>query len=394
MHTIRPVLLAYDGSPDARAAIRAAGHLFPGAPAVVLYAREPLEAVAAHLEGHPELEELRLDDIRALDASERVAAEGAEQARGVGLDAAPRVAATGQTAAEAIVEAADAVDAAAIVLGSRGRRGLRAAVLGSTSTAVLHRSGRPTLVVPPTPPARPVARAETEPPHRPVPPAGAAGHPTSTTGKGASDAPPAPLDPDQAPSTAATLLAGIIDRHGDAGPMVRTMAHSPALLQGYLDLSRALERAALPRPLAEKISLAVQEWIGCDYCLAAHTTAGRAVGLTDTDIDLARQGTATDAREAALITHAVRVLTEPDSITDADIAELWVTAGPTAPSATSSGSSPSTSSPARSTSSPDSNPPRPPRPPELRGRARSRPGQAIRGQLARLAAPVAIAVHG
>lgn len=159
MHTIRPVLLAYDGSPDARAAIRAAGHLFPGAPAVVLYAREPLEAVAAHMEGHPALEELRLDDVRALDASGRVAAEGAEQARAAGLDAAPRVAATGQTAAEAIVEAADAVDAAAIVLGSRGRRGLRAAVLGSTSTAVLHRSGRPTLVVPPTPPARPVARA-------------------------------------------------------------------------------------------------------------------------------------------------------------------------------------------------------------------------------------------
>ncbi|MCO1654634.1 carboxymuconolactone decarboxylase family protein [Pseudonocardia humida] len=130
------------------------------------------------------------------------------------------------------------------------------------------------------------------------------------------------LEPDQAPSTAQTLLAGIIDRHGDAGPMVRTMAHSPALLQGYLDLSRAMKRSALPRPLSEKVSLAVQEWIGCALCLAAHTAAGRAAGLTDTDIDLARQGSATDAREAALITYAVRVLTEPASITDADVAEL------------------------------------------------------------------------
>ncbi|MDN5751570.1 MAG: hypothetical protein L0H64_24240, partial [Pseudonocardia sp.] len=59
MHSIRPVLIAYDGSPDARAAVEAAGHLFPGSHAVVLYAREPLEAVAAHLEGHPALEELR-----------------------------------------------------------------------------------------------------------------------------------------------------------------------------------------------------------------------------------------------------------------------------------------------------------------------------------------------
>lgn len=131
-----------------------------------------------------------------------------------------------------------------------------------------------------------------------------------------------PLDPDQTPAAARPLLAGIIDRHGDAGPMVRTMAHSPALLQGYLDLSRAMKRVALPRRLSEKISIAVQEWIGCALCQAAHAAAGRAAGLTDTDIALARDATATDAREAALLTYAVRVLTEPDSITDRDVADL------------------------------------------------------------------------
>jgi AhpD family alkylhydroperoxidase len=131
-----------------------------------------------------------------------------------------------------------------------------------------------------------------------------------------------PLDTEHASATARTLLAGIIDRHGDAGPMVRTMAHSPALLQGYLELSRAMKRAAVPRPLSEKISLAVQEWLGCALCLEAHTAAGGSVGLTETDIALAREGTATDAREAALITYAMRVLTEPSTITDADVDEL------------------------------------------------------------------------
>ena len=131
-----------------------------------------------------------------------------------------------------------------------------------------------------------------------------------------------PLDPESASATARSLLVGIIDRHGDAGPMVRTMAHSPALLQGYLELSRAMKRAAIPRPISEKISLAVQEWIGCALCLEAHTAAGRTVGLTETDISLARQGTATDALEAALITYAVRVLTEPSAISDADVSEL------------------------------------------------------------------------
>ena len=131
-----------------------------------------------------------------------------------------------------------------------------------------------------------------------------------------------PLDPKQAPSAAGALLTEIIDRHGDAGAMARTMAHSPAVLRGYLELSRAMKRVAVPRPLSEKISLAVQEWIGCAYCLAAHAAAGRSVGLSETDIELARQVTATDAREAALIAYAVRVLAEPSAITDADIAQL------------------------------------------------------------------------
>lgn len=130
-----------------------------------------------------------------------------------------------------------------------------------------------------------------------------------------------PLDPQDAPSASRPLLADIVARHGATGPMVATMAHSPALLQGYLELSRAMKRVKLPRTLSEKVSLAVQEWIGCEVCQQAHTAAGQAAGLTAVDIELARQGAATDAREA-LLTYAVRVLTEPSSVTDADVEEL------------------------------------------------------------------------
>src|SRR5688500_13380797 len=119
-----------------------------------------------------------------------------------------------------------------------------------------------------------------------------------------------PLDPADAPEKSRELLNDIIGRRGGAGDMVATMAHSPALLQGYLDLSRAMKRVKLPRALSEKISLAVQEWIGCGLCRQAHAEAGRAAGLSETDIALARQGTSTDAREAALIALAVRVLAE------------------------------------------------------------------------------------
>ncbi|MGW5051914.1 carboxymuconolactone decarboxylase family protein [Actinokineospora sp. NPDC004072] len=125
--------------------------------------------------------------------------------------------------------------------------------------------------------------------------------------------------PAEPPARSQELLAEL---RGQPGPMVATMAHSPALLQGYLDLSRAVKRVKLPRALSEKISLAVQEWLGCALCLQAHTAAARSAGLGDHDIALARQGVSTDARETALIDLAVRILAEPASITDDDLAAV------------------------------------------------------------------------
>lgn len=142
------ILIAYDGSPNAQAAVVTAAALFPGAEATLLYAREPMEGFAAHLEGHPALEKLHELDAAALDASERIAAEGAELAREHGLRAEPRVSSTMATASEVIVDAAETLESDLIVLGSRGRRGLTATLLGSTSASVLHHATRPTLVIP------------------------------------------------------------------------------------------------------------------------------------------------------------------------------------------------------------------------------------------------------
>ncbi|MET8989186.1 hypothetical protein ABZW49_27380 [Nonomuraea wenchangensis] len=78
-----------------------------------------------------------------------------------------------------------------------------------------------------------------------------------------------PLEPAGAPGRSKELLNDILDRRGSVGEMVATMAHSPALLEGYLNLSRAMKRVKLPRALSEKVSLAVQEWIGCGGATAS-----------------------------------------------------------------------------------------------------------------------------
>ena len=143
-----PILLVYDGSEDARHAIEHAAAQRPDADVVVLYVRQPLEGLAAHLEGHPALEEVRGIDAAARDGAERLAAEGADLARQAGLNAEPRVASAIDATADTIVRVADELDASLIVLGSRGRRRIASLLLGSVSHHVVHQTGRPVLVVP------------------------------------------------------------------------------------------------------------------------------------------------------------------------------------------------------------------------------------------------------
>jgi AhpD family alkylhydroperoxidase len=100
------------------------------------------------------------------------------------------------------------------------------------------------------------------------------------------------------------------------------MAGSPSLLEGYLDLSRAMKRTTLARSLSEQISLSIQQQLDCAMCLVAHTAAARAAGLSDDDIRLARAGTASDPAAAALIAYANRVHRAPATVTSEQIDDL------------------------------------------------------------------------
>ena len=127
---------------------------------------------------------------------------------------------------------------------------------------------------------------------------------------------------DSAVGTAKDRLADIEGRHGTVGAMVATMAGSPSVVSGYLDLSRAMKRSRLDRAISERISLAVQESLGCELCLEAHTAAARSVGVSDREIELARQGTSADPTIAFVVEFGRRVHLDPSSVTDHDIDRL------------------------------------------------------------------------
>jgi AhpD family alkylhydroperoxidase len=131
-----------------------------------------------------------------------------------------------------------------------------------------------------------------------------------------------PIPMEQAQGKARELLDELVERGGEPGPMVRAMANAPALLRGYLDLTRAMKRSHIDRRVIERINLSVHEWLGCDYCLLAHTRAARQLDVPENEIQLARQGTSGDPAIAAIVAFAQQVLAAPVEIGDADLDRL------------------------------------------------------------------------
>jgi nucleotide-binding universal stress UspA family protein len=142
-----PILLAYDGSPAARAAIALAGdHLQKDRKAMVLSVYQPLESVP--FIGAPAIRIPAGVDEQIHAATEKLAEEGAELARNAGFEATGCVGHIKGTVSETIVSFAKDQDASLIILGTHGRSGVRGALLGSVATAVMHHADRPVTVVP------------------------------------------------------------------------------------------------------------------------------------------------------------------------------------------------------------------------------------------------------
>jgi uncharacterized peroxidase-related enzyme len=130
------------------------------------------------------------------------------------------------------------------------------------------------------------------------------------------------VDPTAATGKAQALLEGVRNKLGLVPNMMRTMASSPAVLDGYLGLSGALGAGQLPASLREQIALAVAQANGCGYCLAAHSLLGSKAGLTDGDVAAARRGEATDPRDRAAIRFALAVVASRGGVDDAELGRV------------------------------------------------------------------------
>lgn len=117
-----------------------------------------------------------------------------------------------------------------------------------------------------------------------------------------------PTSIESAPTASQPLLQAVHKQIGSVPNLFRLVASSPAALEGYLGMSGALAKGALPAPTRERIALAVAEINGCGYCLSAHAYLGKNLAkLDDAEIAANRSGTSNDPKAAAAVRFAAKV---------------------------------------------------------------------------------------
>jgi len=130
------------------------------------------------------------------------------------------------------------------------------------------------------------------------------------------------INPESATGKAKELLDAVKGKLGLVPNMTRAMANAPAVLEGYLSLSGALSKGhGLTAQHREQIALAVGQANECDYCLAAHSTIGKMVGLSSEQILDSRRGTSVDPKSEAVIKLARRLVDDRGRVSELDLAE-------------------------------------------------------------------------
>lgn len=104
--------------------------------------------------------------------------------------------------------------------------------------------------------------------------------------------------------------------------ILKGLANSGAGFQAYLALSGALKEAALTTQERELVALLMAELNSCDYCLAAHSSAGKRLGLTEDQMLDARNGTATDPRHRALLAFTTALHEKKGFVSDEDLEDF------------------------------------------------------------------------
>jgi uncharacterized peroxidase-related enzyme len=108
----------------------------------------------------------------------------------------------------------------------------------------------------------------------------------------------------------------------EAPRFLQVMANSPASLRAYIQADAALVRGQLTPRQRQQVALAVAEINGSSYSLSAHYSAGKRLGLSRHELQLARNATAVDPKAETMLRFTQAVVLQRGEISDEDFQAL------------------------------------------------------------------------
>jgi uncharacterized peroxidase-related enzyme len=128
---------------------------------------------------------------------------------------------------------------------------------------------------------------------------------------------------DSAPEGSTEALRALEQGLGFVPNLAATMAESPVLVGGFVDLRKTLARGELTGVEREIIALAVSIENDCDYCMAAHSTFALMQKADEAAVAAARTGDEPeDPKLAALYRFARSLVTKRGHVTEEETQAL------------------------------------------------------------------------
>ncbi|HUT12301.1 MAG TPA: carboxymuconolactone decarboxylase family protein [Thermoguttaceae bacterium] len=128
-----------------------------------------------------------------------------------------------------------------------------------------------------------------------------------------------PIDYESSEGKTKELLDRVESKMGMLPNIFRTLANSPAVLEGFVCLRESLEGGVLPEKLREEIALSVSQCDHSDYCLRGHTAIGKTVGCSNEEIMDARRGLSSDRKVRVALQFARTVVEKRGWVADEDL---------------------------------------------------------------------------
>lgn len=93
---------------------------------------------------------------------------------------------------------------------------------------------------------------------------------------------------DTAPEASRFTMEEMENKYGFIPNLIGVLAESPATVQAYAAMSKALEQSVLTPVEQQVVTVTVSAVNGCAYCVGAHSTVAQMVGMPDGTLSAVR----------------------------------------------------------------------------------------------------------